>query len=95
MIKIVAKMHLKEGALKEFKELTVDLVAKAKAEEGSCGEYSFNRNLADPCDICVVEFWKDQAAIDFHNNTEHFTTTFPKLAALCDRDPVVELFEEI
>ena len=95
MIKIVAKMHLKEGALKEFKELTIDLVAKAKAEAGNCGEYSFNRNLSDPCDICVVEFWKDMAAIDFHNNTEHFTTTFPKLAALCDRDPIVELFEEI
>ncbi|MBR4232643.1 MAG: hypothetical protein IKR95_05475 [Oscillospiraceae bacterium] len=38
---------------------------------------------------------KDMSAIDFHNNTEHFTGTFPKLAALCDRDPVVELFEEI
>jgi quinol monooxygenase YgiN len=95
MIKIVAKMHLKEGALERFKALTVDLCAKARAEEGNCGEYTFNKNLSDPRDICVIEFWKDQAAIDFHNATEHFTSTFPKLAELCDRDPIVELFEEI
>ena len=95
MIKIVAKMHLKEGVLDEFKALTIDLCEKARSEEGNCGEYTFNKNIEDPRDICVVEFWRDMAAIEFHNATKHFTSTFPKLAALCDEDPIVGLYEEI
>jgi len=94
MLKLVAKMHVKEGKVEEFLALTKDLVVKALAEEGNGGEYSFNVSLADPCMIGVIEFWKDQAALDFHNNTEHFTTTFPKLAALCDQDPVIDVFTD-
>ena len=40
-----------------------------------------------------MEFWKDQAAIDFHNATEHFTTLLPKLAELCDGEIGIDLFD--
>ncbi len=95
MIKIVAKMHVKEGEVENFKALTKDLIVKSLAEEGNGGAYSLNVSLSDPQTLCFIEFWKDQAAIDAHNATEHFTGTFPKLAELCDQEPVVELFEEI
>ena len=95
MIKIVAKMHVKEGEVENFKAMTTDLIAKSRAEDGNGGHYSLNVSLADPQTLCFIEFWKDQAAIDAHNATEHFTGTFPELAKLCDQDPVVELFEEV
>lgn len=95
MLKIVAQMHVKEGEVENFKALTEDLVKKALAEEGNGGVYSFNVSLSDPQLIGVIEFWKDQAAIDFHNKTEHFTSTFPKLAALCDRDPVIDVYTDL
>ncbi len=45
--------------------------------------------------LAFIECWKDQAAIDIHNATEHFTGTFPKLLELCDGEPAVMLFEEL
>ena len=94
MIKIVAKMPVKAGEVENFKALTKDLIEKSRAEEGNV-LYTLNVSLADPQCLTFIEFWKDQAAIDIHNATEHFTGTFPKLVELCDGEPVVDLFEEL
>ena len=94
MIKIVAKMPVKQGELENFKALTTDLIAKSRAEEGNVF-YSLNQSLDDPQVLAFIECWKDQAAIEIHNATEHFTGTFPKLLELCDGEPAVMLFEEL
>lgn len=94
MIKIVAKMHVKPGEVDNFKALAEDLIAKSRAEEGNI-LYTLNVNLKDPQSLAFVEFWKDQDAINEHNASEHFTGSFPKLAALCDQDPVVDLYAEL
>lgn len=96
MIKIVAKMHIKDvNEIENFKALTKDLIEKSLAEEGNGGVYSLNVSLSDPQTLCFIEFWKDKAAVKAHNKTEHFTSTFPKLAAFFDREPSIEMFEEI
>ena len=94
MIKIVAKMPVKENEVETFKTIAKELVAKSVEEEGNIS-YSINVSAADPHLFAFIEFWKDQAAIDIHNNTEHFTGLFPKLAALCDGDMSVEFFHEV
>ena len=94
MIKIVAKMHVKVGEVNNFKALAEDLIAKSRAEEGNI-LYTLNVNLKDPQSLAFVEFWKDQDAINEHNASEHFTGAFPKLAALYDQDPVVDLYAEL
>ena len=95
MIKIVAKMHVKAGETENFRALAQDLIQKSLAEPGNGGAYSLNESLSDPQTLCFIEFWKDQAAIEAHNAPEHVTGTFPKLAALCDQEPVVELYKEL
>ena len=74
--------------------LAEDLIEKSRAEEGNI-LYSLNVNLKDPHSLAFVEFWKDQDAIKEHKASEHFTEAFPKLAALCDQDPVVDLYAEL
>lgn len=94
MIKIVAKMVVREDAIGQFHELAKELVEKSRAEEGSIS-YSLNQSTADPKLHAFIEIWKDQAAIDAHNQTEHFTTILPKLAELTTEPQPVDLFTEV
>lgn len=94
MIKIVAKMYVKPECVDAFKTQAKELVEKSAAEEGNVS-YSLNQSKADPCTLAFIEFWKDQAAIDTHNATEHFTRILPILGGMCAKAPEIELFEEI
>ena len=94
MIKIVAKMLVKADQIETFKATAKELVEKSAAEAGNVS-YSLNVSTADPRQFAIIECWKDQAAIDFHNNTPHFTTFLPQIGAMCEGDVSIELFNEI
>ena len=94
MIKIVAKMKAKASEVEAFKVLARELVEKSAAEAGNIS-YTLNVSTTDPNQFAIIECWKDQAAVDFHNNTEHFTGLLPKMAQLCDGEITVELFNEV
>ena len=94
MIKIVAKMPVKASEVENFKATAKELVEKSAAEAGNVS-YSLNVSTENPNLFAIIECWKDQAAIDFHNNTEHFTGILPKLSALCEGEVSIELFNEI
>lgn len=86
MIKIVAKMLVKEGEVEHFKEIAKELVEKSAAEEGNV-HYSLNQDINNPRMLAFIEFWKDQAALDAHNATEHFQRIVPLTRELVeDRD---------
>ena len=44
-----------------------------------------------PC----FEEWKDEEAIELHNNSEHFTRICPQLSKYCVGDSVVTFYKEI
>lgn len=94
MIKIVACMKVKAECLDTFKTLAKELVEKSRAEEGNVS-YSLNELIGDPATLAFIEIWRDQAAIDTHNATEHFTSILPKLAAFCESAQPANLFTEI
>jgi quinol monooxygenase YgiN len=94
MIKIVAKMPVKASEVETFKASAKELVKKSAAEAGNIS-YSLNVSTTDPHLFAIIECWRDQAAIDFHNQTEHFTGILPKLSTLCDGEISIELFNEV
>lgn len=94
MIKIVATMPVDATKIDEFKALAKVLVEGSAAEEGNIS-YTLNVSKKDPSVFVVMECWKDEAAIAFHNNTEHFTTSLPKMAALCTGEITIDLFDEV
>lgn len=94
MIKIFAKMLVKEECIDKFIELTKELVEKSRAEEGNVF-YSINRSVNDDRTFAFIECWKDQAAIDIHNATPHFTGIVPQLGELCEKAYGAELFYEL
>ena len=94
MIKVVAKLKVKSENLETFINLAKTLIEKSRAESGNVS-YTLNQHLEEPITVAFIETWKDQQAIDIHNATEHYTTIFPKLRALCEPEISADFFTEI
>jgi quinol monooxygenase YgiN len=81
MISIVAKFTVNAGEENNFLKLVNDLGITSRAEKG-CVEYVLHKDVQKPLTYCILEKWKDQAAIDSHNSSVHFTSTVPKIVAI-------------
>ena len=72
MITIVARGSVQADRVADLARLALDLVGASRNEAGNVS-YDFYEDLADPSKFTFIEVWQDQAAIDFHNTTPHFT----------------------
>lgn len=90
MLKIVAKFIVKEDKVEEFKKHAEILAAETRKEEG-CISYQLLQNVDNSEMLFFVEEWKDQEAIDKHNNSKHFTELLPKLTANLKEDPAINV----
>ena len=93
MIKIVSKNPVKEENKKEFIETAKELIEKSRKENG-CISYSLYESL-DGKYLSFIEEWKDEKAIENHNNSEHFKAIVPKLGELTSGDKDVILYKEV
>ena len=92
MISIVAKFIVKEEKEEKFLELVAELEVASQSEKG-CIEYVLHKDVNKPLTYCILEKWKDQAAIDTHNATSHFTTIVPKLTKIAEAE--VNVYEPV
>ena len=94
MIKIVAKRVIRSECIDVFHQLAAELVASSQAEAGNIS-YTFNQSTTDPRVHVFLEEWQDQAAIDFHNQTEPFTRIVPQFDELTEGQCTVEHYTEV
>ena len=80
MIVIIAKSVIKPGMAEEFKKAVRPLI-EASQKEAGCISYDLYEDMKNPDILTFIEQWKDEAAIQTHNSSEHFTTIVPTLAA--------------
>lgn len=83
MIAIVAKFKIDKERESTFLQVIKDLITASNAEEG-CIEYVLHKDVNNTLTYCLIEKWCDQAAVDFHNNTPHFTSAVPILKELAE-----------
>lgn len=93
MIKIVAKSSVKNENKAKFIEAANELIQKSRKEEG-CISYNLYESV-DGKYLTFIEEWKDEKAIESHNNSDHFKAIVPKLAELVDGSMDVALYKEI
>lgn len=70
-LKIVAKII----ALPEFRQdILSSIKSLEKASRGEDGNISYiaHQDIQNQNKFVILEVWKSQSAIDFHNNTPHF-----------------------
>ena len=85
MISIVAKFEVNPGEEEKFLNLVTQLSEASNAEDG-CIEYILHKDVSKSHTYCIIEKWRDQAAIDFHNSSTHFTTIVPKITDIAKAD---------
>ena len=72
MLKVIAQDFIKPDAVDIVLPLYRELVAATRAEP-LCIAYDLFEDRKDPGHFIFVEKWPDQAALDAHCQTEHFT----------------------
>ena len=92
MISIVAKFVVKEGQEEKFLELVNELSIASKKEKG-CIEYILHKNIGKTNVYCILEKWQDQAAIDEHNNTAHFTSIVPQIIEIAQAE--IDIYQPV
>jgi quinol monooxygenase YgiN len=85
MISIVAKFTVEEEQEKEFLDLVEKLSIASNAENG-CIEYILHKHAQKALTYCIIEKWQDQAAIDEHNNSKHFTAIVPQITEIAQAE---------
>jgi len=70
-LKIVAKIVVKKEFQEELEKVFRNLVDETRKEEGNIS-YELHQGIGDPLEYVILEVWKSQEAINFHNGTVHF-----------------------
>ena len=82
MIVLIVNFQVKKDEVDAFLATITPLIDESQKEIG-CLEYDLYKNDQEEC-FTLLEKWKDQDALNFHNNTEHFKTYAPKLGDFCE-----------
>ena len=80
MIGLIAKLKVQEGKGPQFEAAFRPLAAKVTSDEEPGNLlYRLCKSRQDPNTYVVMELYRDQAAVDEHAKTKHFTELFPAL----------------
>ena len=94
MIIIVAKCTVKPACKETFIQEARELVAASRKEAGNL-EYHLHQDVNDANVLTFIEYWKDDAAIEKHGASAHFTSIFPRLQSYCAKEPELNYYYRI
>ena len=90
MLKVIAQDFIKPECVDIVIPLYRELVEKTRTEP-LCIAYDLFIDDKDPGHFLFVEQWPDQAALDAHCRSEHFTRLVPQINAYQRQDAVITL----
>jgi quinol monooxygenase YgiN len=94
MIKVVAQFFIKNEEVEKALSLARELVLETRKETG-CVSYELCQSLKQDSHITFIEEWENQAVLDAHFQTPHFTDLVPKLLALTVQEAVITAFKKV
>ena len=92
MIVTIARQVINPACFDAYQNLARELAEASRAEAG-CVSYQSVQSADDPRVHLFIECWRDQAAIDFHGATEHFTRIVPQFAAMFEEEEIVSRYQ--
>lgn len=91
---IRAQVSVKPEQVGAFIDFTRSLIEQSRAEEGNIS-YTMYQNPSDTTRFIFFEEWKNQAAIDFHFNTEHYKGFREKVGEYSSAPSEVNIYDVI
>ncbi len=90
-IHVIARYVAKAGKEEQLKAVLAAALPPTRRELG-CYQYDLLVNPADPRDLCFVERWDDEQALDEHVETPHIRTLRSEVADLIEAPPDVRRY---
>ena len=94
MITVVAQFEVKPAELDKFLQHCDELIAETRKENG-CLSYHLYQNTQQPNQDSFIELLQNQAVLDTHSASAHFTRIVPTLIEACEKAPVIQLYTQI
>ena len=91
---ISAQVFIKSEKVDAFLDATKSLIEKSRAEEG-CVSYSLYQDPQDKTKFLFFEEWKNQAAVDFHFETEHFQKFGETLNDCASEAAIITIYDSV
>lgn len=88
MLKVVAHFYIKPEFIEKTDILFAEMVEKSRKDHG-CLSYELFQVEGDTGHFVFIETWKDQASLDAHNKTEHFTRIAKQLTDMSYKEAIV------
>lgn len=94
-IGIVATLKIKPGKEQEFEAVFLELQAQVKKNEPGALQYEVFKSKANASTYIVMEQYKSDADLAAHRTTPHMAAAGPKLGAVLDGRPAIELLDKL
>ena len=91
---IVATLKIKAGHEAEFESAARDLIAAVKKNEPGCLQYELFKSK-QPSTYVFMEQYTSGEALAAHGKTAHYVAAGPKLGAVLDGRPQIEILEKV
>jgi len=90
-IHVIARYVAKAGKEEQLQAALLAAVAPTRRELG-CYQYDLLVNRTDPGDLCLVERWDDEQALDEHGHTPHIRALRSAITDLVEAPPDVRRY---
>lgn len=94
MIRVVAKVLIKEDKVDTFITAAKALVDASRKDAGNIG-YTLNVSVDNPRLFAIIENWQDQESLDAHMKQPHFLESMGATKECAETDMTIELFNEV
>lgn len=91
MIKVIAKITVREDMIDTLKSFIPELVAETRKEAG-CISYQLFQEVNNKKVFAMVEEWESPEVLKKHMNSKHFQDAIPKLSEIQEKDMEVNIF---
>lgn len=92
---IVAHLKVKEGSQADFEAAFLQLQAAVKKNEPGVIQYEVFKSKADATMYVVMEQYKTEADLAAHRTMPHMAAAGPKLGAVLDGRPQIEILGKV
>lgn len=89
---IIARAYIKPENVDEFISAAKSIIEASNNEEG-CLSYMLYQDPYEKTNFIFVEKWKNQAAIDFHFETEHFKGFGATIADMTSKPTEIKIID--
>lgn len=94
-IGIVATLKVKAGKEAEFEAVFRELQDAVKKNEPGALQYEVFKSKANPSTYVVMEQYKTDADLAAHGKSAHYAAAGPKLGAVLDGRPGIEILQKL